>query len=164
MLNVIGETPCEELETELGDYVPFKFQCHKNRGLPIYWRTGDLESTLLEVEINSSNGQVVGASLLLAGVVKKGLPALQFPENSHAGLPIVCTSNWSDDRFWDEIKPFDVFIDESRLLVMLSNNTAGKILVAGNVTFGICTDGSLSWMLVSDLDPNRLAELAEQRQ
>lgn len=161
MLTVIGETPCEELETELGDYVPFKFQCYTNGGEAIYWRTGDLESTLLEVEINADNGQVVGVSLLLAGVVKKGLPVLQFPENSHAGLPIVCTGNWSDDRFLDEVKPFDVFIDESRLLVMLSNNTAKKILVAGNVTFGICADESLSWMLVSDLDPNRLAELAK---
>ncbi len=124
MLTVIGETPFEELETELGDYVPFKFQCHINGGLPIYWRTGDLESTLLEIEINADNGQVVGASLLLTGVIKKGLPALQLPENLHAGLPIVCTSNWPDDRFLDEVNPFDVFIDDTRLLVMLNNNTA----------------------------------------
>lgn len=161
MLKVIGENPCEQLEMELGDYVPFKFQCHTKRGQPIYWRTGNFESTLLEVEINADDGQVVGASLLLAGNVKKGFPKLQLPESSHTGLPVVCTSHWPDDHFLDEVQPFDVFIDGPRLLVMISDQDAERVLVAGNVVFGVCTNETLSWMLVSELDPARLAEMAE---
>lgn len=161
MLKLIGENPCEQLEIELGDYVPFRFQCPTKKVRSIYWRTGDFESTLLEVEINADDGQMVGAALLLAGKVKKGLPALWLPEKSLTGLPIVCTDHWPDGIFLDEIKSFDVFIDESRLLVSMSNLLAERILVAGNIIFGICANDSLSWMLVNELDSGRLAEMAE---
>lgn len=159
MLKVIGNKNCEQLDVELGDYVLLELQCH-SKGLPIYWRTGNFETTLLEVKINADDGQVIGACLLLAGEVKKGLPVLRFPENSYGGLPVVCTDHWPDDRFLDEVKPFDVFVNEVCLLVMLSKQNAEKTFVAGNVTFGICANGSLSWLLVSDLDPDRLAGFA----
>lgn len=159
-MRIVGQKLCEKIETELGDYVPFKFRCHtKAEGASLYWRTGNLESTLLEVEVNVSDGQVVGASLLLTGSVNNGLPELRVPESSFVGLPVVCTSDWPDDRFLDQIKPFKVFIDESRLLVLLSSSDAERVLVASNVTFGVCADKSLSWMLVSGLNSDQLEGL-----
>jgi len=57
MLQIIGESSSRIVEIEFGDYVPFKFQCsYKGDSPHLYWRTGDLESTLLEIQIDRKSG------------------------------------------------------------------------------------------------------------
>lgn len=159
MLSIVGQKSCERMAAEFGDCVPFKFRCGIEGASPhLYWRTGNLESTLLEVEISPIDGQIVGASLLLPGSVSKEFPALNLPEPV-VGSPMVRIDDWPADRFLDESKPFQVFVDGSRLLILLSDAVATESIAAGNVTFGVCANSSLAWILASDLNPERLAEL-----
>lgn len=154
MLKIIGENSCEQINIELGDYVPFKFQYFDSNGMPhLFWRSGDLKSTLLEIEISRNNGQIVGGALVLPGVVSKVFPTLKIPTQSSVGAPIVCVDNWSDDRYADDPMQFQVFADPSRLLIMFSSpEIAERVIVAGNLVFGVSSNNFLLWILATDLD------------
>lgn len=160
MLKIVGPKPCERLETEFGEYVPFRIWCKAEHSEPsLYWRTGDLKSTLIEIEIRRQDGQIIGASLLLPGKVSAGFPVLTFPEKSSAGLPTVSVDGWPGNRIVDDVNPFQVFVDRSRLLVLLKASVATELYVADNVTFAVCDDNSLAWMLVNNLSQEKLGGL-----
>jgi hypothetical protein len=160
MLRIVGSGPCERLETEFGEYVPFRIWCEVERSEPsLYWRTGDLKSTMLEIEIRRQDGQISGVSLLLPGKVSAGFPVLTLPEKSLAGLPAVSVAGWPANRFVDDANPFQVSVDSSRLLVLLKASVATELYVADNVTFGACDDGSLAWMLVNNLSHEKMNDL-----
>lgn len=160
MLKIVGQSPCGQTVLEFGDYVPFKFLCSDMDTSPhLYWRTGDFDSTLLEIEIDRGSGQVLGGSLILPGSVSKDFPTLTHPDESSSGSPVVLTDNWRDDRYLDDLSPFQVFIDSSRLLILLSGSEAAKTIVSGNVVFGVSSSNSLVWMLITSLIGEQLIKL-----
>lgn len=163
MLTIVGQEFCAQMDAEFGSYVPFKLRSQTDDGSPhFYWRTGDFETSLLEVEINPADGQLIGASLLLPGRVSRNFPILNFPDQISDGSPRVCVNNWPDDRFLDETGLLQVFVDLSRLLILLGNSVAIRSISAGNVTFGICASDSLVWILVNGLNFEELSRLAEE--
>lgn len=160
MLSIVGHKQCMRVETELDDYVPFKLRCENESPRPhLYWRTGDLESTLLEVEISPVDGQVVEASLLLTGEVSNGFPPLSLPVGSLDGVPLVHTREWVGDRSIDEPKPLRVFVEGSSLLILLDDADATTSIEACNLVFGVSADASLVWIIANDLSSERLAAL-----
>jgi hypothetical protein len=161
MLKIIGQNLGKDVEVELGDYVPLKLIFQKESDRPhLYWRAGDLESTLPEVEINPGDGQIFAASLLVMGSVGKYFPILTLPKDSVIGVPIVCIAEWPSNRFNDEVEPFQVFVDSSRLLILFNSSAvAVKTVAANNVFFGLSANGSLTWILVDGLEGEKLAEL-----
>ena len=83
MLKVTDSRDCGKTEIECGDYLPFKFwQKTLTTDPNAYWRTGDMKSTLLEMEIDRVSGQIIGVSLILPGKVRR-----DFPELDSANLP-----------------------------------------------------------------------------
>ncbi len=163
MLKIVGCQDCGKTEIEFGDYVPFKFWNHLQSNEPkFYWRTGDLKSTLLEVEIDRVAGHIVGVSLLLPGEVSRDFPVLNLPNDSRAsGYPTVDTNEWPDDRIKDEPNALHVFVDSSRLLMTFSTSTAAtRTISAGDATFGIDANDFIAWMLVSNLPAEKLNQLA----
>ncbi|MDU9030470.1 hypothetical protein [Pseudomonas mediterranea] len=163
MLTIVGQEFCAQMDAEFGSYVPFKLRSQTDSGSShFYWRTGDFESTLLEVEINPADGQLIGASLLLPGRVSRNFPTMNFPDQISDGSPRVCVDNWPDDRFLDEPGFLQVFVDVSRLLILISSSVAVRLVSAGNVTFGICASESLVWILVNGLNVEDLSGLAKE--
>jgi len=159
MLTIFGQKLPAPVVVEFGDYVPFKFRCLVESKSPhLYWRAGNLESTLIEVEINPVDGQITAVALLLPGRVGKKFPVLGLPLNSSEGLPLFRIHDWPNDRVMDEPKPFQVFVDETRLLILLSDTVATRSMTSSQVTFGVCANDSLAWILVNDLNSERLAE------
>ena len=162
MLRIIDSRECSKTEVEFGDYLPFKFwHDAKSVGPNYYWRTGDLVTTLLEVEIDRGTGQIVAVSLLLPGRVSRAFPEIDFAGVIRAnGYPSVDTSSWPSDRVRDEAGMLRVFIDSSRLLILLSASVAvSKICLADNVTFGVDVYGSIDWILVSNLPEQKLIDI-----
>lgn len=162
MLKIIGCQECGQTEIEFGDYLPFKFwnQCG-SKGPKFYWRTGDLKSTLLEVEIDRVAGQIIGVSLLLPGKISRDFPKLSVANAIRSnGYPIVDINDWPDDRIKDEPNELRVFVDSSRLLITLSDSVASKKTISADIaTFGVDANESLVWMLVSNLPGEKLTAI-----
>lgn len=163
MLKIVGCQDCGKTEIEFGDYLPLRFWHQTQSDEPkLYWRTGDLKSTLLEVEIDRVAGHIVGVSLLLPGEVSRDFPVLNLPNDFRSsGYPVVDTNEWPDDRIKDELGAFHVFVDSSRLLMTFSKSVAAtRTISAGDATFGIDANDSIVWMLLSNLPAEKLVELA----
>jgi hypothetical protein len=162
MLEVVGFRVCESSAVEFSDYLPFKFYCRPEADSPsLYWRTGDLKSTLLEVAIDRIDGRFLGMSLLLPGQVNKDFPVLNLSTaTAFSGYPLINTDGWSEDRFRDESSQFQVFIDASRLLILLSSSVAtAKISTSQNITFGMDGNDSIRWILIEKLETENLLAL-----
>lgn len=161
MLKVIGSKLCERTETAFGDYLPFKFGCvPRPSGTHLYWRTGNLKTTLVEIEIDKATRQIVGVSLLLPGPISKDFPILGSSIPSElTGYPLVAVDGWPDNAIKDEPSSLQVFVHTNRLLIMLSDTgAASKTIASQNIIFGIDENDSLIWLLIENLDPQKLTE------
>lgn len=151
MLSIIGKKQCEQIEVSVDDYVPLRILCESDRGTPsLYWRTGNMKSTLLEVEISPVDGQIIGVSLLLPGEIGSTLRLHDTPD-AMSGIPLVRFHEWPDGGFLDDPGALRVFVDGSSLLILIGDSIASRSLAACNVVFGISVDTSLAWIRVDNL-------------
>lgn len=158
MLEIIGTASLQEISLELDDYIPFKFKFCESGGAPhLYWRAGDLASTLLEVEVDRESGKINGGSLLLSGDVVEGLPQLSGLAKGVKGVPVVSIENWPESRYLDDGGEFQVFADSSNLLILFTaSGDAEEYVEAGGLFFGLSKINSLAWILVKGLTPEKL--------
>lgn len=162
VLSIVGHADCKRVDAEFSDYVPFAFRLEHAEERPhIYWRTGNMQSTLLEVEISPVDGRIVGASLLLAGEVAKGMPDLTLPLNASVGVPIVATSGWSAGVSFDDPAPICVFVEGSNLLIRFSLDEAAQSIKLRGIMIGVAADSSLVWIFVTGLSSDEIAKLAQ---
>jgi hypothetical protein len=162
MLKVIGQKPCHHVQADIGDNVPFQLRCVDDRmSHSLYWRTGDLKKTLLEIELNDSDGSIVGVVLLLPGLIRPHIPELIFPTDRRDGFPMVSVHDWTQ-AVGDDPLTFEVFADQNRLLIKLSNAVAIASISSHNVAFGVCAAGSISRILVGDLRSESLHRLVTE--
>lgn len=160
MLYVVGHADGRRVDAEFSEYIPFAFRFEHVEGRPhIYWRTGDMQSTFLEIEISPINGGVVGGLLLLAGDVIKGLPDFTLPFESSVGVPIVAMGSWSAGAAVDEPAPFCVFLEGSRLLIRFSLDEAVQSIEISGLVIGVAADSSMVWIFATDLSSEDLAKL-----
>ena len=161
MLKIIGEAPFSDVSIETSDYVPFKFQFSDEGTSPhLYWRTGDLVSTMFEISIDRDSGRIVGGSLLLPGRVGRTFPELAGLNNVSSGAPVVSTNGWPEDRYMDDASPIRIFADSSNLLILFSSEqSAAHSIASNNIIFGISESRSLEWILVSNLSKEQAAQL-----
>lgn len=160
MLSITGRKRAEKIDVELDDYVPLKIRCEGGSPAPhLYWRTGNLESTLLEIEIDPADGQLIGVSLLLTGEVSRGLPNLSAYGEPSQGVPLARIRDWPEGGYVDDPGQLRVFVEDGRLLMLLGDGVTSESFSVRNVSFGIASDASLLWILVKDLDPQRLVRM-----
>lgn len=164
MLEIIGTTSLQEMSLELDDYVPLRFKLFEKGAAPqLYWRAGDLASTLLEVEVDRESGKINGGSLLLSGDVIEGLPQLSGLAKGVKGVPVVSIENWPKSRYLDEGCNFQVFADSSNLLILFAaSGDAEEYVEAGGLFFGLSKIKSLVWILIKGLTPEKLDRILSQ--
>lgn len=165
MLKVVGTQDCSLIKsgTEFGEYLPFQLtHGDTSRGSKLYWRTGDLVSTLLEVEINAATGAVDVVSLILPGHISSSFPEFNVvSENWREGCPITDVENWPESGIKDEPNPIRVYISGGRLLIALSDSiAASRTISIGNATYGVGSNDSLVWLLINHLPEEKLRALA----
>jgi hypothetical protein len=161
MLKIVNKAPCEDVLKESGEYVPFKFQLSRtdNRS-HIYWRTGDFEKTLLEIEIDSKDGKITGGLLLLPGNVSKNFPILTGLDNTTNGTPVASITNWPDDRYIDEAGEIQIFSQSSDLLILISSKwQSTNCISTGGMIFGLSENGLLIWILAKGLSKDQLNQI-----
>jgi hypothetical protein len=59
MLKVVGSVPQQSYKLEIDDYVPISFRFYEMKtGVPLYWRTGNFKTSLIEVGLNPASGAI----------------------------------------------------------------------------------------------------------
>lgn len=163
MLKTIGCNDAGKTEIEFGDYLPFKFWQNLQSGEShLFWRTGDLKSTIIEVKIDRIRGQVLGVSLLLPGLISRDFPELDLSKVLESnGYPLIDISKWAMERIIDEPNSFRVFVDSNRLLITFSSSVAvTSTVVSDNIVFGVDVHNFIVWILVSGLKAEKLNEFS----
>jgi hypothetical protein len=159
MLKIVGEIHCQQTYIEFGEYLPFKFWCDSSENHPhLYWRTGNFDTSLIELEIEPISGKIIGAALILPGPIYHEFPSLNF-EKLHAkkGFPVIDIKNWPLSRFEEFKKEFQIYVNVNKLLILFDDSiSASNVIISQNISFGICDANTLVWILVSELSAENL--------
>ena len=131
---------------------------------PLYWRTGDMEKSLLEIGLNENSGAICSVTVTLIDPITI-IPvddAVDVRTNVD-GVPICDIAHWPSNRFKDEPNPFLTFIGVDKVSIWLSSKKQiATSYDVGNVGFGIDSKGFVSLLefrSVTNADLSRILNI-----
>ena len=141
MLKVIGKVDCIGEEFFFDEYVPISYFCESGySSVPLYWRTGNFKTSLLEIGIDSKKGNLEKVVLTLFDEISYldyyfNVSLASFEK----GVPVF--EMWSDGegggRFKDEIGPLNIFVSNNSICLIFAKDNPTRILETSNVYFYI---------------------------
>src|SRR5437764_15281287 len=97
MVRVIGVAPAAARSLTVDDYIPLSWRCG-NEPIPLYWRTGDMTSTLLEIGLAPSTGLLCQVVIVAAhgclGDDDSEAAGYLLSARQLVGLPMCDTQPW----------------------------------------------------------------------
>ncbi|MCR8982539.1 hypothetical protein [Brevibacillus laterosporus] len=139
MLRKIRIQEIEHETLELDDYIPFNVYWKTPFAFPIqYWRTGDLEKSLIEMGINSESGELLSITLTMLHSVSYESPIFLHSKKDidQFGIPVFDISAWENIRFIDEPIDFQSFFFNGRLIIALDDKkTVASMLSSEHIKF-----------------------------
>ena len=161
MLKITSKKELEILSVDMSGYTPFiaEFQNQKSQ-VPIYWRIGNFDNTLLEIAINSHSGCISSVSILMLSEPIY-MPLTEKNELSvEVCMPIIEVEKWPEDGDLDIHSDFKVCGYDNSLRLILSNDIKPvKIYRNQSVDFFVGSAGELIGIEFSNLDKAELSDL-----
>ncbi|MEP7731521.1 hypothetical protein [Marinomonas primoryensis] len=160
MLKVTSSKEVGDVNIDMGGYTPLISEFHNEKSsIPIYWRVGDFESSLIEVGLNKNSGCILSVSLLMFDSVSD-VPFVGSSDLAvEVGMPIFDIEGWPEDGSLDIQSYFRVFKAEDRLRLMFSDELKPvKIYRNKTVDFCISEMGELIWIEFLSLVESELLE------
>jgi hypothetical protein len=161
-MKLVDSAPSEPGSVNIDPYVPLQAQWGTSDSPLVYWRTGDLSRTLLELGIDSRTGVIRSLTLVLPGRV-----GLARPTDTLAGMASVPGLPVTDilgarEMYLDEPDSLLVLRGRGRLVfVMGERRPIHRVITAGRVRFGADASGRLAIIEVADLEPGEEKSLRE---
>ncbi|MBZ0275440.1 MAG: hypothetical protein K8I60_04820 [Anaerolineae bacterium] len=129
---------------------------------PIYWRTGDLSKSFLEIGLEPQNGRVVSITLLLAQNVSILSPEYcdlrrrDIPQQP--GVPMFDIKAWPPKTYYfDELGPLILRIGNHNVVIEMGTDIEiTSCIVADLVSFGIDTLGVLRIIEIQGLSSEKM--------
>lgn len=154
MLKVVSCTSYSDANVKFDEYIPITFKClSENTPVPLYWRFGDFERSLMEIGIHPNTGALTKIVLTKFNNIFRsdgGEEFLTIPGTE--GVPVFDISSWPDDRFKDEMGVLDVYVGDSFFYIkFLESFITCKVLSVNNVSFGLDGSSNLLWIAFDDL-------------
>ena len=122
MLSVIDVAPVCDCHLLMDAYIPLWLRCSKSTEVPIYWRTGNFDTSLLEIGLDSEKGMI--CAITLTSIDPDRFVVEETPiraVSSVFGMPIFDIIEWKDDLFKEEYLPFSVVIGRNSLTIFLGS-------------------------------------------
>jgi len=161
MLKIIGSKDCCDPQVEFGEYLPLKIFCgDKFFNSKSYWRVGNFQSSLMEIEIDQESLQLMAVSVIISDEVIWGLPEIDFScAKVDNGWPVIDVKEWPMDGIKDEEISFRIFVDDKNIFIqMCHQKTTSKVISVNNVAFGVDSNNFLIWIMASNLKIENLIE------
>lgn len=164
MLKVVKSNPVVEEKIETDQYIPINIKWTKTydryEGV-IYWRTGDIKRSMLEIGVSEISGEVQSLTIVTAdkiSFVSEGIEKCKKFEN---GTPVFDISNWAGKRTVDDIGLFEVQYCDKCLDMIISENKVNKEIVSGRVSFGLDTDMNVCRISVNNLSDDEKFQIKD---
>jgi hypothetical protein len=154
MLRIIGHTSNCIGELEVDDYVPLAFRAHPAlRPDPLLWRTGDLKSTLLEIKVDRTTGELFSVTLVtFEGTLSPGKYPIDSNTQIVRGLPVVSVTELGG-AVSDERQTLVLLQDHNQISVHFHSLVkANECYKVDRVSF-LARDGILVGLSFDDLTP-----------
>ncbi|MFH0897947.1 MAG: hypothetical protein V1855_00010 [bacterium] len=147
-------------------YVPIKIRIGIwNTGIDqlVYWRIGNLETSMFEIGIKQKDGTIY--SLTLVSATKS-----QIKQNSNGnkviekfGLPALKIDKWQDDKlhYINDIRDFKIFINNNSVSFILAPKKIEMKIINDIVTFGFDKEQSLCMIEINTCDSKVKENLKE---
>jgi hypothetical protein len=156
MLQIIGITEPHNEVLEVTDDV-VSIQWERIWGSTVYWRTGDLQRSFIEIGYNQPDGRLVDVTLLLATEVAPwsedytGIANLCAAHQN--GLPVCNASAWPPDEYSvDDPGPLRLVLGQNRLSIQFAEpSQVSSCISTRYVDFGLDANGMLRVIEVRDL-------------
>lgn len=113
MLQVIGAERANSGTLIIDDYVPLSWRCAGtgDAPIPLYWRTGELDRSLLEIGLVPESGLLHSVTVVSAtGCLRAddgGTAARMTTAVLHEGLPRCDTRPWLDRIAWPDMRSWE---------------------------------------------------------
>ena len=163
--------PAASVEVECDGYVPLVIRFDGYYALdfwvPIYWRTGDFERSLVEIGVNPSSGAICEVVLVcLPGIETTALVSAEASDET--GLPGASLSQWPVESQWSEaIVRTDVnqrvvgSLVNGELILLFGDVDSASLrhIRCDRVAFLIDPSRNLRGLRVADLSPREIENL-----
>lgn len=110
MLQVIGATDAGACSLVVDDYIPLSWRCTQAH-MPLYWRTGDLQTSLLEIGLVPESGMLCTITIVTAGgclCPTAGVTADYLARAQRRnGLPCCATDPWLERIAWPDMSTWE---------------------------------------------------------
>ncbi|MCG7409204.1 hypothetical protein MH117_17440 [Paenibacillus sp. ACRRX] len=139
---------------EFDDYVPFNIEWNYStiKGTKIYWRTGDLKKSLLEIGIDSLSGRISSMTLVTSNTISicEGNLLNNYDER---GVP---SFELTGKDTCDYIQDFSIKIMNNGISILMFEDDTDIILKSERISFHIGIDKKLLRIDLLDLTKNEI--------
>lgn len=147
-LRVIDWLRPNEESVEIDPYVPLKVTWGRwNPRLEsyVYWRTGDLKKSMLEVGLVKNSGIIRLITLVMAkGELDANPPARKLAASQQLGNPNIDMLGWPEGAYYDSPGPLQVKLSSDSATILWSHSQPIEVVRSGGrVQFGINQAGGL---------------------
>ncbi|WP_159888323.1 hypothetical protein [Paenibacillus puerhi] len=155
-----------ECQIEFDYYIPFSVQIGNNQNSlaserTVYWRTGDIERSLVEIGIGSRTGMLRNLTLT---AVKNALLSDVIIKNNKSveGTPVFDLSIIPEKGIYDYINDFQVCLGKDAITTIIGKVDKCKTLVRfGRINIGFDYENFITHVTVNDLTTDEYRELKD---
>lgn len=166
LLKLYGLEECNECHIEFDYYVHYSVEIYSKRYTQVneknvYWRTGDIDQSLVEIGIDSRTG--VLRNLTLTAVKNAILGDVIVIDNRiMEGIPVFDISMIPEKGIYDCVKDFHVFLGKEAISTIIGEIDKCRTLIRfGRIDIGFDLEDYITHVTVNNLTADEYAELKE---
>lgn len=140
MLNVIKYEKTVKEVFEIDPYVPLKIRWGEWNIIEehtLYWRTGSLKKSLLEIGIASRTGLIRSVTIIHCDKIFFDREVIGSTVPEETGTPVFDIRRANSRDVVDDPGIFEIIYETNKLSLTLSKNRITKNLISGRVRFGL---------------------------
>ncbi len=153
------------IKIEIDYYIPIKviFGDREKNEPSIFWRTGNLKNSLIEIGVGKISGNINSIKLVLAPKAIIKSPVQRFDiENEQIGLPAFEISlEWQNNYTLDEVEDFEIYIINNSLIITFASNKIKSKVVNDRVVFCFDKEKQLCSIEIKDFGIDEMNNLKE---
>ncbi len=155
MLKVLEYENKKTESIEFNTYIPMYVEFGSwdiSKEPTVYWRTGDFEKSLIEIEIGKNKGDI--RSITLNQCEKIDMIENLEIENKETfeGFPVVNLHNLLNETYVDEMSNLKVSIYQDIVYIMFSEHEITSVIQNDNVGFGLDNENIICSIIVKGLE------------
>lgn len=165
LLRLLSVSEKEECKVEIDFYVPFSVEIGDSSNFikenTVYWRTGDIERSLIEIGIGSNTGilrRITLTSVKKASVKNVTLEDIEIEE----GTPVFDVGMIPEKGIFDFISDFEVYLGKNSIIAMIEKiDKCRKVIRIDRVDIGVDSQNHITHIAINNLSFQEYIELRD---